>query len=103
MTLKKVLISLLPLSSWFGPEPPLDPQYEFPSNLIPEAKPGGRPREVDMWEVWERHRSPSEVIIDSQSVKSAAWCISSRLRCGQKNQRSQAIYAVSSRLEFSGK
>ncbi len=101
-------------------------QYEFLSDLIPEAKPGGRKREVDMWEVingifyilvegvrwralpgdfppwqtvytyfrnwrkngtwlkihdnirdWvrmeqERHPSPSEAIIDSQSVKSAA-------------------------------
>lgn len=101
-------------------------QYEFLSDLIPEAKRGGRPREVDMWEVinaifyilvegvrwrslpgdfppwqtvysyfrnwrkdgtwlhihdslreWtridiERHRSPSEAIIDSQSVKTAA-------------------------------
>jgi transposase len=26
-------------------------QYEFLSDLIPEAKPGGRPREVEMWEV----------------------------------------------------
>ena len=26
-------------------------QYEFLSELIPEAKPGGRKREVDMWEV----------------------------------------------------
>jgi hypothetical protein len=24
-------------------------QYEFLSDLIPEAKPGGRKREVDMW------------------------------------------------------
>lgn len=101
-------------------------QYEFLSDLIPEPKPGGRPREVDMWEVvnaifyvliegvrwralpgdfpvwqtvytyfrnwrkdgtwlkihdslrqWtrieqERHPSPSEAIIDSQSVKTAA-------------------------------
>lgn len=101
-------------------------QYEFLSDLIPEPKAGGRPREVDMWEIlnaifyvlcegvrwralpgdfppwqtvytyfrnwrkdgrwlhihdslreWtrieiERHRSPSEAIIDSQSVKSAA-------------------------------
>ncbi|ACC83046.1 IS5 family transposase [Nostoc punctiforme] len=101
-------------------------QYEFMSDLIPEAKPGGRKREVDMWEVlnaifyilvegvrwrslpgdfpaWQtvyryfrnwrkdgtwvkihdrlrewirienqRHPSPSEAIIDSQSVKSAA-------------------------------
>lgn len=101
-------------------------QYEFLSELIPPAKPGGRPREVDMWEVlnaifyvllegcrwralpsdfpaWQtvytylrkwrldgtwisihdqlhewvrleaqRHPSPSEAIIDSQSVKSAA-------------------------------
>ena len=101
-------------------------QYEFLSDMIPEAKPGGRPRTVDMWEIlnaifyvlvegvrwrslpgdfpawqtvytyfrqwrkdktwlqlherlreWtriehERHRSPSEAIIDSQSVKSAA-------------------------------
>lgn len=101
-------------------------QYEFLSDLIPEAKTGGRPREVDMWEVlnaifyilvegvrwralpgdfpaWQtvytyfrnwrkdgtwlrihdrlrewtrielqRHRYPSEAIIDSQSVKSAA-------------------------------
>ena len=101
-------------------------QYKLISDLIPEAKPGGRKREVDMWEilnaifyvlvegvrwrslpgdfpVWqtvysyfrkwrkdgtwllihdnlrewtrieqERHRSPSEAIIDSQSVKSAA-------------------------------
>jgi putative transposase len=101
-------------------------QYELISDLIPEPKPGGRPREVDMWEVlnaifyvlvegvrwralpgdfpkwqtvytyfrnwrkdgtwlkihdtlreWtrieqERHRYPSEAIIDSQSVKSAA-------------------------------
>lgn len=101
-------------------------QYELISDMIPEAKPGGRKREVDMWEVlngifyvlvegvrwrslpgdfpvwqtvytyfrnwrkngtwlkihdhlreWtrieqERHCSPSEAIIDSQSVKSAA-------------------------------
>lgn len=101
-------------------------QYEFLSELIPEPKPGGRPREVDMWAVlnaifyilvegvrwralpgdfpawqtvytyfrrwrkdgtwlklhdqlraWtrieqERQPSPSEAIIDSQSVKSAA-------------------------------
>lgn len=101
-------------------------QYEFFSDLIPEAKPGGRKREVDMWEVlnaifyvlvegvrwrglpgdfppWQtvytyfrnwrkdgtwlhihdslrewtridgqRHSNPSEAIIDSQSVKSAA-------------------------------
>jgi transposase len=101
-------------------------QYELLSDLIPEPKPGGRPREVDMWEIlnaifyilvegvrwralpgdfpawqtvytyfrkwrkdetwlqihdhlreWtrieqERHRKPSEAIIDSQSVKSAA-------------------------------
>ncbi|PLZ86956.1 IS5/IS1182 family transposase, partial [Fischerella muscicola CCMEE 5323] len=101
-------------------------QYEFLSDLIPEPKKGGRPREVDMWEVlnaifyvlvegvqwralpgdfpawqtvytyfrnwrkdgtwlnihdqlrdWtridiERHRSPSEAIIDSQSIKTAA-------------------------------
>lgn len=100
-------------------------QYELLSDMIPAAKPGGRPREVEMWEilnaifyvlvegvqwralpsdfpVWqtvytyfrnwrkdgtwlqihdrlrewtrieqERHRSPSEAIIDSQSVKSA--------------------------------
>uniref|UniRef100_UPI0030DD639E IS5 family transposase n=1 Tax=Nodularia spumigena TaxID=70799 RepID=UPI0030DD639E len=101
-------------------------QYEFLRDLIPDPKPGGRKREVDMWEVlnaifyvlvegvrwralpgdfppwqtvytyfrnwrkdgtwlhihdclreWtridiERHRCPSEAIIDSQSVKSAA-------------------------------
>ncbi|MGV0108210.1 Transposase, IS4 family [Nostoc sp. DSM 114160] len=101
-------------------------QYEFLSEMIPEPKPGGRKREVNMWEVlnaifyvlvegvrwralpgdfpvwqtvytyfrnwrqdgtwlqihdrlqeWtrieiERHPSPSEAIIDSQSVKSAA-------------------------------
>lgn len=101
-------------------------QYEFLSDLIPEAKPGGRPRQVDMWAVlnaifyvlkegvqwralpsdfpaWQtvytyfrnwrkdgtwvsihdqlrewtrieadRHPSPSEASIDSQSVKSAA-------------------------------
>jgi transposase len=101
-------------------------QYEFLSDLLPEAKPGGRPREVDLWEIlnalfyllvegvrwrslpgdfppWQtvytyfrnwrkdgtwlkihdhlrewtrieqdRHPSPSEAIIDSQSVKSAA-------------------------------
>ncbi len=101
-------------------------QYEFLSELIPEAKPGGRPRQVDIWQilnailyvlvegirwralpgdfpVWqtvytyfrnwridgtwvsihdrlrewtrieqERQPSPSEAIIDSQSVKSAA-------------------------------
>ncbi|MBD2730241.1 IS5 family transposase [Nostoc sp. FACHB-892] len=101
-------------------------QYEFLSDMIPEAKPGGRKREVDMWEVlngifyvlvegvrwrslpgdfpiwqtvytyfrnwrkdgtwlkihdslrqWtrieqERHQSPSEAIIDSQSVKTTA-------------------------------
>ena len=101
-------------------------QYEILSDVIPEAKPGGRKREVDMWAVlngifyilvegvrwralpedfppwqtvytyfrnwrkdgtwvkmhdslreWvrielERHPSPSEAIIDSQSVKSAA-------------------------------
>ncbi len=101
-------------------------QYEFLSDMIPGPKPGGRPREVDMWEIlnaifyvlcegirwranpcdlpawqtvytyfrnwridgtwlklhdslreWtrieqERYPSPSEAIIDSQSVKSAA-------------------------------
>jgi putative transposase len=101
-------------------------QYELLSDLIPEAKPGGRPRSVDMWEVlnaifyvlvegirwrslpgdfppwqtvytyfrqWRKDKtwieihdrlhewtrieqgrdwSPSEAIIDSQSVKSAA-------------------------------
>jgi transposase len=101
-------------------------QYELLSDLLPEAKPGGRPRSVDLWEVinaiyyvlvegvrwrslpsdfpawqtvytyfrnwrkdgtWvkihdrlyqccrieaERHPSPSEGILDSQSVKSAA-------------------------------
>ncbi len=26
-------------------------QYEFISDLIPEGKPGGRKREVDMWSV----------------------------------------------------
>ena len=26
-------------------------QYEFLSDLIPDAKPGGRPRQVDIWEV----------------------------------------------------
>ncbi len=26
-------------------------QYEVLSDMIPEPKPGGRPREVDMWEV----------------------------------------------------
>lgn len=101
-------------------------QYEFLSDLLPEAKPGGRPREVDLWDVlnaifyvlvegvrwralpadfpaWQtvytyfrnwrkdgtwvrihdhlrdwtrieqnRQPSPSEAIIDSQSVKTAA-------------------------------
>ncbi len=26
-------------------------QFELLNDLIPEQKPGGRPREVDMWEV----------------------------------------------------
>ncbi len=26
-------------------------QYEFLSDMIPEPKSGGRPREVDMWEI----------------------------------------------------
>ncbi len=26
-------------------------QYEFLSDMIPEAKPGGRKREVEMWDV----------------------------------------------------
>jgi len=101
-------------------------QYEVLSELLPAAKPGGRPRSVDLWEIlnailyvlvegcrwrslqgdfppwqtvytyfrnwrldgtwiaihdqlheWvrieaERHPSPSEAVIDSQSVKSAA-------------------------------
>ena len=101
-------------------------QFELLSDIIPEPKPGGRPREVDMWSVlnaifyllcegcqwrslpgdfpaWQtvytyfrkwrqdgtwieihdslrdwtrieqdRHKCPSEAIIDSQSVKSAA-------------------------------
>jgi transposase len=101
-------------------------QYELLSDLLPEAKPGGRPREVDLWEVlnaifyilvegvrwralpgdfpvWQtvytyfrnwrqdgtwldihdrlyrctrieqgRHPSPSEAVLDSQSVKTAA-------------------------------
>lgn len=101
-------------------------QYEFLSDLLPEAKPGGRPREVDLWDIlnaifyvlvegvrwralpgdfpaWQtvytyfrnwrkdgtwvrihdylrewtrieqnRQPSPSEAIIDSQSVKTAA-------------------------------
>jgi transposase len=101
-------------------------QYETLSELLPPAKPGGRPREVDLWEIlnailyvlvegcrwralpgdfppWQtvytyfrnwrkdgtwvsvhdqlyewsrieaqRHPSPSEAVVDSQSVKSAA-------------------------------
>jgi putative transposase len=101
-------------------------EYELLSDLLPEAKPGGRPREVDLWEVltaifyilvegvrwrslpgdfpaWQtvytyfrnwrqdgtwldihdrlyrciriehgQHPSPSEAVLDSQSVKSAA-------------------------------
>lgn len=101
-------------------------QYEFLSDLLPEAKPGGRPRKVELWAIlnaifyvlvegvswralpgdfppwqtvytyfrnwrrdgtwlqihhrlreWtriekERHKNPSEAIIDSQSVKTAA-------------------------------
>ena len=101
-------------------------QFELLSDLIPEPKPGGRPREVDLWEIlnaifyilcegcrwralpgdfpkWQtvytyfrnwridgtwvrmhdylhewvrldndRQASPSEAIIDSQSIKSAA-------------------------------
>jgi transposase len=101
-------------------------QYELINDLLPPAKPGGRPREVDLWEIlnaifyvlvegvqwralpanfppWQtvytyfrnwkkdgtwikindalreitriehdRHSSPSEAVIDSQSVKSAA-------------------------------
>lgn len=101
-------------------------QFELLNDLIPEPKPGGRPREIDMWEVlnaifyvlcegcqwralpgdfpaWQtvytyfrnwrldgtwlrihdylrvwtrieqgRHPSPSEAVVDSQSVKSAA-------------------------------
>ncbi len=101
-------------------------QYEFLSELLPPAKPGGRPRSVDMWAIlnaifyvlvegvrwrslpgdfppWQtvytyfnnwrkdgtwvkihdqlrtfvrieagRHPSPSEAIVDSQSVKTAA-------------------------------
>lgn len=101
-------------------------QFELLNEIVPESKPGGRPREVDMWSVlnaifyllcegcrwrslpgdfpawqtvytyfrkwrkdgtwlkihdslrdWtrieqERHKCPSEAIIDSQSVKSAA-------------------------------
>gem|GEM_PF-6724522 len=30
-------------------------QYELLSDMIPERKPGGRPREVDMWEIRWRH------------------------------------------------
>ncbi len=26
-------------------------QYEFLSELLPDAKPGGRPREVDLWDM----------------------------------------------------
>ena len=29
----------------------LRPQYDILSDLIPEPKSGGRPREVEMWEV----------------------------------------------------
>jgi putative transposase len=30
-------------------------QFELLNDLIPEPKLGGRPREVDMWEIRERH------------------------------------------------
>ena len=30
-------------------------QFELLLDLIPAPKPGGRPREVDMWEIRERH------------------------------------------------
>ncbi len=30
-------------------------QYEFLSDMIPEPKPGGRPREADIWEIRWRH------------------------------------------------
>ena len=122
-------------------------QFELLNDLIPEPKPGGRPREVDMWEVlnaifyllcegcqwralpgdfpswqtvytyfrnwrkdgtwlhihdrlreWtrieqERHPSPSEAIIDSQSVKSAAMVSQSvGYDAGFPDQRAQAVY-----------
>ncbi|WP_445253156.1 transposase [Nostoc sp. 106C] len=34
-------------------------QYEFLSDLIPDPKPGGRKREVDMWEVLNASRYKS--------------------------------------------
>ncbi len=122
-------------------------QYEFLSDMIPEAKPGGRPREVDMWEilnaifyvlvegvrwralpgdfpVWqtvytsnrnwrkdgtwltihdhlhewtrmeqERPRSPSEAVMDSQSVKSAAGVSQSvGYDAGKQYHWSQTLY-----------
>jgi hypothetical protein len=64
-------------------------QYELLSDLLPAAKPGGRPRNVNLWEVInctrieaERHPSPSAVVLDRQTVKSCTrsaaglckWC-----------------------------
>jgi len=122
-------------------------QYEFLSDMIPEPKSGGCPREVEMREVlnaifyvlvegvrwrglpgdfplWQtvytyfrnwrkdgtwlkihdslrewtrieqqRHANPSEAIIDSQSVKSAAMVYEAiGYDAGKKNQRPQAVY-----------
>jgi len=121
-------------------------QFEFLSDMIPEPKPGGRPREVDMWEIlnaifyilregcrwralpgdfpaWQtvytyfrnwrqdgtwlsiherlyrwtrieqgRHLSPSEAVLDSQSVKSAAGVHEAvGFDAGKQIQRTQTI------------
>ena len=122
-------------------------QFELLNDLIPEPKPGGRPREVNMWDIlnaifyilvegvqwralpgdfpawqtvytyfrewrqdgtwlqihdrlreWtrieqERHRSSSEAIIDSQSVKSAAMVSQSvGYDAGKQYHWSQTVY-----------
>ena len=122
-------------------------QYELLRDLLPEAKPGGRPREVDLWEIlnaifyilvegvrwralpgdfpagqtvytdfrnWRKDGtwsnvhdrlyrcsrieqaplpSPSEAVLERQSVKSAAG-VRAAVGCdaGKQNQRTQGIY-----------
>lgn len=49
-------------------------QYEFLSDLIPERKPGGRKREVDMWEVLN---AIFYILLEGVRWRSLRWALSS--------------------------
>jgi hypothetical protein len=51
-------------------------QYEFLSEMIPEAKPGGRKREVNMWEVLNAARRSEMAIAQALTCQFATWGLS---------------------------